>query len=124
MRNIKKNDSKDNNNIAKDTLCSISPVTSAKRFSSVGRRKYLHPDLYKLIIENIKHDRKAQKITQRELAKRLRTVPSWVAKIETGERRMDLIEMLDIYTSIEVDPLPRIDEILQKIIHKKSFDKK
>jgi transcriptional regulator with XRE-family HTH domain len=48
--------------------------------------------------------RKAAGLTQRDVAHRLDVPPSWVAKVETGERRIDLVEMCLFSSACEVDP--------------------
>ncbi|TDL74892.1 XRE family transcriptional regulator [Palleronia sediminis] len=46
--------------------------------------------------------RKAAGLTQAELAQRLRCHQSFVARIESGERRVDVIELVAITRAIEV----------------------
>jgi transcriptional regulator with XRE-family HTH domain len=47
--------------------------------------------------------RKAAGLTQRELADRLRKPPSFVAKYEGGERRIDVVEFLTVCQAIGAD---------------------
>jgi transcriptional regulator with XRE-family HTH domain len=49
-------------------------------------------------------ERKAAGLTQTVLAQRLGKPPSFVAKYELGERRLDLLEYLDIAAAIDFDP--------------------
>ena len=42
--------------------------------------------------EILRETRRQAKLSQRDLAAKLAVSPSWVAKVETGERRIDLIE--------------------------------
>lgn len=42
--------------------------------------------------EALRTVRQRASLSQRDLAAKLRVSPSWVAKVETGERRIDLIE--------------------------------
>jgi len=44
-------------------------------------------------------------LTQADLAKRLGVVPSWVAKVEIGERRLDVIEFTTIARALKIKPL-------------------
>jgi transcriptional regulator with XRE-family HTH domain len=48
--------------------------------------------------------RKNADLTQHELAKRLRRPQSFVAKYEGGERRVDVVEFIEICKAIEADP--------------------
>ena len=48
--------------------------------------------------------RKEARLTQTVLAQRLSKPPSYVAKYELGERRLDLLEFLDVAAAIGFDP--------------------
>lgn len=50
-------------------------------------------------------------LTQAELAKRLGRPQSFVSKFERGERRLDVVEFLDVAHALSVDPLRLIAEI-------------
>jgi transcriptional regulator with XRE-family HTH domain len=49
--------------------------------------------------------RKAAGLTQQTLAKKLKRHQSFVAKYETGERRLDVVEFLTITRSLGADPI-------------------
>jgi len=57
--------------------------------------------------------RKAAGLTQHELALRLKQPQSFVAKYEGGERRLDVVEFLNVARAIGADPT-RILRALQK----------
>jgi transcriptional regulator with XRE-family HTH domain len=44
-------------------------------------------------------------LSQRELAKRLSVAHSWIAKVESGERRLDFVELCWILSACNVEPL-------------------
>ena len=48
--------------------------------------------------------RKTAGLTQHQLARRLRRPQSFVAKYEGGERRVDVVEFIEICKAIEADP--------------------
>jgi transcriptional regulator with XRE-family HTH domain len=52
----------------------------------------------------LKDQRKDAGLTQTEVAKRLGKPPSYVAKYELGDRRLDLLEYMDIAAMIGFDP--------------------
>ena len=57
--------------------------------------------------------RKTAGLTQHDVAKRLRKVQSFVAKYEGGERRVDVVEFLQIAKALDADPI-RMMRKLQK----------
>jgi transcriptional regulator with XRE-family HTH domain len=59
----------------------------------------------------LKRVRQEQCLTQHELATRLKRKQSFVAKYETGERRLDVIEYLEIAGALAQDPAGLLAEI-------------
>lgn len=55
-------------------------------------------------------------LAQRELAKRLGREHSFVARIEQGERRVDLVEFYLICKACETSPQKAIDALYRKFI--------
>ncbi|PCH99026.1 MAG: hypothetical protein COB84_00170 [Rhodobacteraceae bacterium] len=51
--------------------------------------------------------RSSLKLTQQELADRLGRPQSYIAKIETGERRLDVIELVELAVAMDIQPLQR-----------------
>ncbi len=58
--------------------------------------------------------RKQLNLSQTELAERITVVQSLIAKIETGDRRLDIVEMIDYAKALEVDPHAVIDLIINQ----------
>lgn len=54
--------------------------------------KSVHTPEYALLRESLRSVRDRAGLSQRDLAARLNVAPSWVAKVETGERRLDVVE--------------------------------
>lgn len=50
-------------------------------------------------------------LTQRQLAERLQRPHSYVAKIEIGERRLDMIEFIEICKRLDIDPAAIVREV-------------
>ena len=55
--------------------------------------------------------RKAKALTQSQLAERLGKPQSFVSKYERGERRLDLVEFLEVAKAIGMDPKKLIDQL-------------
>ncbi len=55
--------------------------------------------------------RRAAGLTQAELAKKLGRPQSFVSKFEGGERRLDVIEFLEVARALKVDPLSIIADV-------------
>ncbi len=56
-----------------------------------------------MIASAVAEQRKASGLTQAEVAKKLGRHQPFVANIESGERRLDLVELLDIADIIGLD---------------------
>jgi transcriptional regulator with XRE-family HTH domain len=59
-------------------------------------RKWVTSPSYKAVISGLVAARKKAAMTQRDLAEVLGKPPSWVAKIEQGERRLDIVEFVAV----------------------------
>jgi transcriptional regulator with XRE-family HTH domain len=51
-------------------------------------------------------------LTQAQLAERLGKPPSFIAKIEIGERRLDVVEFIAIAKALKLDPRKMFDRLL------------
>jgi len=54
--------------------------------------KSIHTSEYATLCRELRAAREAAGLSQRSLAARLKVPHSWVAKVEMGERRIDLVE--------------------------------
>jgi transcriptional regulator with XRE-family HTH domain len=63
------------------------------------------------MIELLTAAREKAGLTQQQLADRLDKPQSFVAKYEGGERRVDLIEFIEIARALEFDPARAVREI-------------
>lgn len=66
--------------------------------------KSIHLAQYRRLLELLIGARKQAGITQQQLAVQLNRPQSFVSKIERGERRIDVVEFLQISRLIGVDP--------------------
>lgn len=63
----------------------------------------------------IRRARKEAALTQEQVAKRLKRPQSFVAKYENGERRLDVVEFVEIARKIGVDPVGLLKALVRKI---------
>jgi transcriptional regulator with XRE-family HTH domain len=66
-------------------------------------RKSVHTRAYTALREHLVAARHAAGLSQQELAEKLNRPQSFVAKYEGGERRIDLVELLEIATILGAD---------------------
>jgi predicted transcriptional regulator len=77
--------------------------------------KSLHDPAYKDMITRLASARVDAGLTQQGVAARLGLPQSYVAKIEGGERRIDVIEFLRLAKALGVDPMPMIRAVWVKV---------
>ena len=74
-------------------------------------KKALYERSYAAFTGLLRDERKKAGLTQAKLAKRLRRPQSYVSKYERGDRRLDVVEFLEVARAIGFDP----NEILTKL---------
>lgn len=65
--------------------------------------KSVFTDLYCLFTRMLIQERRDKRITQMQLARMLKKPQSYVSKYENGERRLDIVEFLEIADCIGID---------------------
>ena len=75
--------------------------------------KTIHNESYQKCITLLKSKRVEKGITQAQLAERMRVSQAVISKIETCERRLDVIELRDICRIIDISFTEFINEISQ-----------
>jgi len=65
-------------------------------------RKSIHHPLHKMLRDALIDKRKELGLTQRDLAKKLNVTHSVVGKIETGDRRLDIIEFYEYAKALDM----------------------
>jgi transcriptional regulator with XRE-family HTH domain len=75
--------------------------------------KTIHSKRHKRLIELVTAERKQAGIRQVQLAKKLKRSQTWIARLEGGERRLDVIELIDLAEAIGFDA-PAVVAIVQQ----------
>lgn len=82
------------------------PVThTAPTLSSI------YSDSYQLLLDLLVEARKAAPLTQAQVAERLGKPQSFVSKYERGERRLDVIEFIEVCRQLGVEP----EKLIQRL---------
>jgi transcriptional regulator with XRE-family HTH domain len=76
--------------------------------------KSTHSAAYRHLIDLLIQTRKQAGVTQQVLAARLDRPQSFVSKIELGERRLDVVEFLEVCRALGVDPHTLLDGIAER----------
>lgn len=67
-----------------------------------------HQDIAALLVKL----RKDSGWLQQELAYRMRRTQTFVSKYESGRRRLDVLELLDILRALDADPHQFVDQVM------------
>ena len=76
--------------------------------------KSLHTQEYEYFRSLLVKGREKSSLTQVDVASKLDRPQSFVAKYEGGERRLDVIEFIQICTALDIDPHTIIEYIILK----------
>ncbi|MEM9619297.1 MAG: helix-turn-helix transcriptional regulator [Pseudomonadota bacterium] len=75
--------------------------------------KTLGSKRHKALIAILTEKREASGMTQTEIADKLGEYQSFVARVESGQRRVDVIEFLDLTEILGLDPKKVIAELMK-----------
>ncbi|MDG6882557.1 helix-turn-helix domain-containing protein [Phocoenobacter uteri] len=75
--------------------------------------KTIYKEKYQKIIQFLIATRKEKGITQQQIADQLNKPQSYIAKIERCERKLDILEFIELCEAMNTSPLT----ILQKIVN-------
>lgn len=79
--------------------------------------KSLYTARWELLCRKLKEIRKERGLTQAQVAELLRRPQSLVAKIESGERKLDVCQFIDYLEILEADPA----EVIRQLSSKSDF---
>lgn len=76
--------------------------------------KTLGTERHKALIALLIEKREAAGLTQTELAAKLGEYQSFVARLESGQRRVDVVELVELSEILDFDPVDAVRRISQK----------
>ncbi len=74
----------------------------------------IHTQQYQLLCDLMMEARDGAGLTQTELAEKLGRPQSYVSKYEIGERRLDVVEFLEVMRALGVD-FPKAARLLKRV---------
>jgi transcriptional regulator with XRE-family HTH domain len=77
--------------------------------------KSTHTTEYRALRAELREMRAIAGLSQRDLARRLAVPHSWVAKVESGERRIDIIEFCWFASACRADSLAIFDRVARSV---------
>jgi transcriptional regulator with XRE-family HTH domain len=73
-----------------------------------------HHGDYRLLLAVLKGARQDAQITQIDLAARLGTTQTFISKVERGERRLDVVELIEVLEELGVSPQSWLKDFLAR----------
>lgn len=70
---------------------------------------------YKAFLQKLKEARKRAKLTQVDVAKELGQPQTFISKVETQQRRLDVIDLIDFLKVYRVEPSEFIDDLCRHL---------
>jgi transcriptional regulator with XRE-family HTH domain len=72
----------------------------------------LHTTRYRFLRDFLTEARKSQGLSQEALAEKLGRLQTFVSKYERGERRLDVVELLDVTDALQLDASKLIKQLM------------
>ena len=76
--------------------------------------KTVHSALSRILCDHIRALREAAKMTQRDLAAAIGREHGMIARIELGERRVDMVEAFQLFTALGAKPETEAAAVMAK----------
>jgi hypothetical protein len=83
-------------------------------WKNASMTRTVHSALARILCEHVRALREAAHMTQRDLAAALGREHGMVARIELGERRVDLVEAYQLFGALGVDPELEVASLMRK----------
>jgi len=90
-------------------------IAQALQGATAAMRRWVSSPSYKSAIAALVQARHQSGKTQREVAAAIGKPPSFVAKVETGERRLDFVEFIVLARALGQDPAILLGDIAEQL---------
>jgi len=77
--------------------------------------KSVFTDAYALVVDHLIELRRAQQVSQVELARRLGKTQQFVSRVEHCERRLDVVEFYAVVKALGVEPEQSVVELFRTL---------
>ena len=77
--------------------------------------KSIHTSRYRQFLELLRAERLKAGVTQAKLANRIDVTQSVISKMETGERRLDVVEVLEICDALHISQRDFLSAVVEKL---------
>ena len=84
-------------------------------------RPWVTSPAYEAAIRTIVETRRAQGLSQRELAARIGKPRSFISKIESRERRLDIVEFVALARALAVEPQVLLADVIERLPNRLEF---
>ncbi len=74
-------------------------------------------EAYAIMVNMLRNLRLRSRLTQGELAARIRKPQAFISTVETGARRIDVIEFCVLARVLEQDPVALFDAVVRELPH-------
>ena len=77
--------------------------------------KTIYTREYRILLRILRSKRQQKRISQKDLAKKLGVPQSFISKIESGERRIDVIDLFRYCDVLNIELVQFIKELIKEI---------
>ena len=88
---------------------------AASGYPTVGVGSTIHSEPYRELLTLLRERRRTAGLNQADLAARIGRRQTWLSKVETGERRIDVEELRQLCVAMDVDFLDFVRKWLKSI---------
>ncbi len=90
-------------------------LTESARFRGVRETRSTGKRLeHDLVREILKEARLKRGVSTRHLSAKLQKAPTFIARVERGERLLDIVEFIDVFEELDLNPSQILSDLISK----------